>query len=249
MGYGRGQLTPHQTHSMTPQQHVHQLAPKQQQQQVPHTLTPVGRTYSTIQPQRTALRPNYPTMPLPKVSQQRKFSTSTATRVKNPPSATVTTRNVMDSSARRKSTNKTKKEGLHCTPLSNDVTRRLALAEAVAQKTVNGMITDELKEEEYRTSLYLDAGVMGINPEDISKLTREGKTEFQIIERCYSQLKDSIAPADHLEMRKRKVTQIIIEKAKVPKFPALGPNEDPLKTTSCTLKQGTINDALLAIGA
>jgi hypothetical protein len=64
-------------------------------------------------------------------------------------------------------------------------------------------------------------------------------------------LKNSIAPAgdDVLEQRKRMATQSIIQKAKVPKFPELGPNEEPLKTTACTLKQQAISEALSAIGA
>lgn len=180
---------------------------------------------------------------------QRKLSVAMRTKKQT----NITARTILESSTKRKPVQppKTKRDGPLVKPLGQDISRRLVLAEAVAQKTVNGMITDELKEEEYRTSLYLDAGLIGIKPDEISKLTMEGKTEFQIVEKCYSQLKNSIAPAgdDVLEQRKRKATQSIIQKAKVPKFPELGPNEEPLNTTACTLKQQAIAEALLAIGA
>jgi hypothetical protein len=159
----------------------------------------------------------------------------------------------MESSSRRKNGGQqkiTKRDGPQAKALNVDVSRRLVLAENVAQKTMNGMITDELKEEEHRTSLYLDAGLLGIKPEVISKLTSEGKTEFQIVEKCYSQLKESMAPVDDVkEQRKRKATQSILQKAKVPKFPALGPHEEPLNTTACTLRLSSVIESLSSIGA
>jgi len=244
MGYSRGQLQPHQAHSMTPQ-HLHAVAA-------------AGRPYPTTMPQRHVGPPhaNYSNVPNPPSQQpppamQRRLSISTIKARKQANNATA--RTIMESSSRRKNGGQqkiTKRDGPQAKALNVDVSRRLVLAENVAQKTMNGMITDELKEEEHRTSLYLDAGLLGIKPEVISKLTSEGKTEFQIVEKCYSQLKESMAPVDDVkEQRKRKATQSILQKAKVPKFPALGPHEEPLNTTACTLRLSSVIESLSSIGA
>jgi len=67
-----------------------------------------------------------------------------------------------------------------------DYIRRLDLAEAMAQRTMNGTITEEQKNEEYRISLYLDAGLLGISPSDLAKGISEGKTESDIVEEIYN---------------------------------------------------------------
>jgi hypothetical protein len=70
-------------------------------------------------------------------------------------------------------------------PLSYDCLRRLDLAEMVAQKTVNGTISDTLKAEEYRVSLYLDAGLLNIQPTEIKQYLSQGLTESDIVEEFY----------------------------------------------------------------
>jgi hypothetical protein len=72
--------------------------------------------------------------------------------------------------------------------LPHDCARRLALAEAVAQKTVNGTLPDYLKAEEFRVSLYLDAGLLGIDPADIARSLAHGQTESDIVEESYKKL-------------------------------------------------------------
>ena len=72
--------------------------------------------------------------------------------------------------------------------LPHDCARRLALAEAVAQKTVNGTLPDNLKVEEYRVSLYLDAGLLGIDPSNIARSLANGQTESEIVEQSYKKL-------------------------------------------------------------
>jgi hypothetical protein len=70
-------------------------------------------------------------------------------------------------------------------PLSYDCLRRLELAEMVAQKTVNGTISDALKAEEYRVSLYLDAGLLNIKPSEILRYLSQGLTESDVVEEFY----------------------------------------------------------------
>lgn len=66
-----------------------------------------------------------------------------------------------------------------------DCVRRLNLAEILAKKTANGTVTDEQKNEEYRVSLYMDAGLLGIEPCDLVKGLSEGKTESDLVEERY----------------------------------------------------------------
>lgn len=85
--------------------------------------------------------------------------------------------------------NRPKKKEVSATQtLSHDTARRLVLAETVAQKTVNGTITDELKDEEYRVSLYLDAGLLGIKREDMAEMINKGRCESDIVQHYYDQL-------------------------------------------------------------
>jgi hypothetical protein len=74
---------------------------------------------------------------------------------------------------------------LYLTPLSYDCLRRLELAEMVAQKTVNGTISDALKAEEYRVSLYMDAGLLNIQPSEIIRCLSQGLTESDVVEEFY----------------------------------------------------------------
>jgi len=67
-----------------------------------------------------------------------------------------------------------------------DCIRRLDLAETMAQRTVNGTITEQQKDEEYRISLYMDAGLLGISPSQLVQALSNGKTESDLVEESYS---------------------------------------------------------------
>lgn len=115
--------------------------------------------------------------------------------------------------------------------LPHDCSRRLVLAEVVAQKTVNGTITEDMKAEEYRISLYMDAGLLNIDPKDIARSLAKGETESDVVEKAYEKL-----------CEKRKRDDLLPPCRKAPKttgaFAALG-----------ALTQKGIHEALAAIGA
>lgn len=71
---------------------------------------------------------------------------------------------------------------------SHDCKRRLMLAETVAQETARGTISELLKAEEYRISLYMDAGLLNIDPSEISRYLANGKTESDVVEGAYKKI-------------------------------------------------------------
>jgi hypothetical protein len=116
-------------------------------------------------------------------------------------------------------------------PLPHDCARRLVLAETVAQKTVNGTITDELRAEEFRISLYLDAGLLDIDPADIARSLARGQTESDLVEESYEKL-----------VKKAKRDELLPSCRKAPN------TTGALAALGALTKIG-IHDALLAIGA
>lgn len=114
--------------------------------------------------------------------------------------------------------------------LPHDCARRLALAEAVAQKTVNGTLPDNLKAEDYRLSLYLDAGLLGIDPADIARSLAHGQTESDIVEESYKKL---LKTSKHDEL--------------FPRFEKVPITKGSLEALGALNKEG-IHDALQSIG-
>ena len=90
-------------------------------------------------------------------------------------------------SSPRKSIAKTVKPSL--APLSNDLAHRLVLAETIAQRTLNGSVTEELTAEEKRMGLYLDAGLLGIDLGEMAERLSRGQTEESVVEDCFNRLK------------------------------------------------------------
>eukprot|EP00542_Grammatophora_oceanica_P014731 CAMPEP_0194028370 /NCGR_PEP_ID=MMETSP0009_2-20130614/2355_1 /TAXON_ID=210454 /ORGANISM="Grammatophora oceanica, Strain CCMP 410" /LENGTH=220 /DNA_ID=CAMNT_0038667741 /DNA_START=22 /DNA_END=684 /DNA_ORIENTATION=- len=80
----------------------------------------------------------------------------------------------------------------HARPLSHEATRRLILAETVAQKTVNNSVSRVLKAEEYRVHMYLDCGLLGIKPAEIRKSVMHGGTEENLVKKSYKRLKSNV---------------------------------------------------------
>jgi hypothetical protein len=88
---------------------------------------------------------------------------------------------------RRTSIAKTVKPSL--SSLSDDLAHRLVLAETMAQRTLNGSVTEELRAEEKRMNLYLDAGLLGIDLGEMSERIAKGETEESIVQDGFSLLK------------------------------------------------------------
>lgn len=114
---------------------------------------------------------------------------------------------------------------------SHDCTRRLMLAETVAQETARGTITEMLKAEEYRISLYLDAGLFNIDPGDMARYLASGKSESDIVEEAYNRLANN---------GKRDTSTLL------PKYRRVESNGGALRALGA-LTQQTINDALQGI--
>lgn len=66
---------------------------------------------------------------------------------------------------------------------------RLVFAETLAQRTVQGTVTEEMKAEEKRMGLYLDAGLLGIDLGEVAAKRAMGQTEEEIVEEAYNRLK------------------------------------------------------------
>ncbi len=113
--------------------------------------------------------------------------------------------------------------------LAHDCARRLMLAETIAQETARGTITELLKAEEYRISLYLDAGLFNIDPVDIARCLASGKSESDIVEEAYARLANS-GKRDTL----------------LPNYRRVESNGGALRAVGA-LTQQTINDALRVI--
>jgi len=73
--------------------------------------------------------------------------------------------------------------------LPNDLVNRLVLAETLAQRTVQGTVTEAMKAEEERMGLYLDAGLLGIDLGEIAEKRARGQSEDSIVEEYYEKLK------------------------------------------------------------
>ena len=131
-------------------------------------------------------------------------------------------------------------------PLSQDTVRRLGLAEAVAQKTANGTITAELQEAEQRVNLYLDAGLLGIPPEEMARQMVQGRTEQEIVEQYYKKIQEGTDRAPRGSSRgKRKIPgrDVGVEHTKRVKV------DSAALAGVATLTEKSIQEALVAIGA
>jgi hypothetical protein len=126
---------------------------------------------------------------------------------------------------------KNETDGPAVPPLPHNCSRRLVLAEVVAQKTVNGTITDDMKAEEYRISLYMDAGLLNIDPKEIVRSLAKGETESDVVEKAYGKL-----------CEKRKRHDLLPPCRKAPK------TAGALAALGALTRKG-INEALAAIGA
>lgn len=138
-----------------------------------------------------------------------------------------------------------KKDSHQAPPLSHDNARRLVLAETIAQKTVNRTITGELKATEKRVSLYLDAGLLGIAPNDMARHMVEGYTEAEIVEHYYKKSKgDKTSSLDGKRMTPEEADDDGDNYSN--KRPRVSPES---LAGVATLTEKSIQDALIAIGA
>jgi len=83
-------------------------------------------------------------------------------------------------------------------PLTEDMALRLVFAETVSQKTANGTITADMMVAERNSGLYLDAGLIGIDPDKMAQYLAEGQTEKQIVEHHYKMAEET-AKKNHRE--------------------------------------------------
>lgn len=132
-----------------------------------------------------------------------------------------------------------RKDAPTAAPLPHDCARRLVLAETVAQKTVNGTITDELKSEEYRIGLYMDAGLLGILPSELVVALTQGRTESEVVEEKYEQ---ALLLVGNNNNNKRKRDEILPPCRRVPK------TKGALEALGALTMRG-IDEALIAVGA
>jgi hypothetical protein len=123
-------------------------------------------------------------------------------------------------------------------PLSDDLAHRLVLAEAMAQRTLNGSVTEELKAEEKRMNLYLDAGLLGIDLSEMSERMAKGETEESIVQDGFSVLK--LKGRKPSEKRRAATLATPAKKRKLAAAPVKG---------GLTIQDKAIQDALVAIGA
>lgn len=139
------------------------------------------------------------------------------------------------SRAPRKSIAKTAKPSL--APLSNDLAHRLVIAETVAQRTLNGSVTEELMAEEKRMGLYLDAGLLGIDLGEMAERLSKGQKEESIVEDCFNKLK-----ARGREASGKRRDETLPAPAKKPRVAVAG-------KSGSLFREKDIQDALVAIGA
>jgi hypothetical protein len=97
----------------------------------------------------------------------------------------------------------TRNEMLSC---SKDLVERLVSAETMAQRTVQGTVTDALKAEEKRKGLYLDAGLLGIDLREMMERRKGGQSEESIIEEYFAKLRQKRDDDDDGE-KKRSVAK------------------------------------------
>lgn len=80
---------------------------------------------------------------------------------------------------------------------SEDLVERLVFAETMAQRTVQGTVTNALKAEEKRMSLYLDAGLLGIDYDEMMERRKSGQSEECILEEHSAKLRRKRDPDDN----------------------------------------------------
>lgn len=73
--------------------------------------------------------------------------------------------------------------------LKDDLVHRLVLAETLAQRTVQGTVTEAMKVQEKRLGLYVDAGLLGIDLGVMAEKRARGQMEESIVEEYYENLK------------------------------------------------------------
>lgn len=123
------------------------------------------------------------------------------------------------------------------TSLSNDHVQRLVFAETLAQRTAQGTATDEMKAEEQRMGLYLDAGLLGMDLKEIARKRAMGQTEQSIIDECYERLKLKRDKENDNNARSRSAWK----RRKLSAGQTNGTNDNA--------KSKDVEDALVAIGA
>lgn len=136
----------------------------------------------------------------------------------------------------KKSIAKTLKPSL--SPLSDDLAHRLVLAETMAQRTLNGSVTEELKAEEKRLNLYLDAGLLGIDLSEIFERIAKGETEESVVQDGFNLLK--LKGRKPSEKRRSATLSTPAKKRKLAAAPVEG---------GLTFQDKAVQDALVAIGA
>jgi hypothetical protein len=135
----------------------------------------------------------------------------------------------------RKSVAKTTKPSL--APLSNDLAHRLVFAETLAQRTLNGSVTEQLKAEAKRMDLYLDAGLLGIDLGEMAERLSRSEAEASIVEDYFNKLK-----AKGRKASGKRRAETLPTPAKKPRVVAAGKG-------SSLFRDKDIQDALDAIGA
>lgn len=99
--------------------------------------------------------------------------------------------------------------------LPDDLVNRLVLAETLAQRTVQGAVTQVMKREEKRTGLYLDAGLLGIDLGELAAKRAGGQSEQSIIDECYERLKLKSDKENDGERNGRSTSEPVYKKARL----------------------------------
>lgn len=98
---------------------------------------------------------------------------------------------------------------------SKDLVERLVCAETMAQRTVLGTVTNELKAQEKRMGLYLDAGLLGIDHDEMTEKRKGGQLEESILEEYYAKLRRKRNHDDDGDKKRRAIKEPPAKKQRV----------------------------------
>jgi len=139
-------------------------------------------------------------------------------------------------------------------PLTEDMARRLVLAETVSQKTANGTITPDLIKAEEKAAFYLEAGLLGIDPDEMAHLLAKGHTEEEVVrDYCKAVIdnenEEGVNNATAGSTDQKRGTSLIWGTQPTSKKVKLGqwPAENVPSSRTATSRR--IHDALVSIGA
>ena len=91
----------------------------------------------------------------------------------------------------------------------------MCAAETMAQRTVLGTVTNELKAQEKRMGLYLDAGLLGIDYDEMTERRKGGQSEESILEEYYAKLRRKRNHDDDGDKKRRAIKEPPAKKQRV----------------------------------